>query len=306
MIGRILVFGRSGQLASALRRVAGERGVDLVALGRAEADISQRAAITEAFDSHRPALVVNAAAYTAVDRAETDEERAFHLNAAAPGVMAARAAGRGLPFIHISTDYVFDGDLRRPYKEGDTVAPINAYGRSKEAGEAAVVAAGGNHLILRTSWIYSETGTNFVRTMLRLAAEREEIKVVDDQRGCPTYAGDLAEAIMDLAKLVAAGELRSNVYHLAAGGDASWFEFAQEVFRQASACGLPAPKRLIPIPSDQWPTEARRPRNSVLDCSALAHDYGIALEHWRDGLTRMLSSLPPTAATNRLSGKGDE
>ncbi len=292
---KILVTGTSGQLAQSLLAAGLAAGVDVVALRRPQLDLTIPGTLRTAVADVRPDVVVNAAAYTAVDKAESEEALARKVNATGAGELAAVCARAGASLIHISTDYVFDGTGARPYLEGDATAPINAYGRSKLAGEAAVTAAGPRHLILRTSWIYSPFGTNFVRTMLRLGAERQKLGVVDDQLGCPTYAPHLADAILAIAAQVdgaAASDPRWGIYHAAGSGETSWCGFAREIFRGTAARGLPTPA-VDALTTADYPTPARRPANSRLDCGKLAGTFGVGLPDWKDGTRDCLERLLP-------------
>lgn len=282
---RLLVFGRTGQVATELARLAAAQGLELTALGRGEADLSDPAACARAVAGTGAEAVINAAAWTAVDRAEAEEAAARIVNAEAPGAMARAAAARGLPFLQVSTDYVFDGSGTRPWRETDRPAPLGAYGRGKLAGEEAVRAAGGRHAILRTSWVFSAHGTNFVRTMLRLGAERRELRVVGDQIGGPTPAADIAAALLALARALRDGAA-GGTFHFAGAPDTSWAGFAREVMARA---GLDC--RIEEIPGSAWPTPAARPLNSRLDCGALQRAFGIARPDWRAGLDTVLAEL---------------
>ncbi|MCF3933815.1 dTDP-4-dehydrorhamnose reductase [Acuticoccus sp. M5D2P5] len=273
----ILVIGRSGQVGTALLERAAETGVDLVAVGRPEADITAPAALADAIARTRPSVIVNAAAYTAVDAAETDEAAARAMNADGPGTLAALAAREGIPFIHISTDYVFDGTLDRPYRETDPIAPQSVYGRTKADGEAAVAVAGGKALVLRTSWVYAPFGKNFVRTMLRVGAERDHLRVVADQHGCPTSALDIADAILALAAHPERWPEGTDIVHLAGSGETTWHGFAEAIFADA-----PFHPTVEAITTADYPTPAARPANSRLDCTKLRTAYGITLPEWRD------------------------
>ncbi|MDP2086268.1 MAG: dTDP-4-dehydrorhamnose reductase [Gemmobacter sp.] len=281
---RVLVFGRTGQVAQALAQAAGQ-GVEIVPKGRTEADLEVPATCAAAIAAGPWDAVINAAAYTAVDRAETDEGRAMAVNATAPGVMAAACAQRGIPFLHISTDYVFDGAGEAPWRPGDAPAPLGAYGRSKLAGEVAVRAAGGVHLILRTSWVFSAQGANFVKTMLRLGAERDSLRVVDDQWGGPTPAAAVAQALLGLAGALRDGAA-GGTYHFAGAPPTTWARFARETFALA---GLPC--RVEAIPTADYPTPARRPLNSRLDCATLRADFGITPPDWRAHLAAVVKEL---------------
>ncbi|BCW88370.1 dTDP-4-dehydrorhamnose reductase [Alphaproteobacteria bacterium SO-S41] len=284
---RLLVTGAEGQVGQALLAlpVAGAAK----GLGRAELDITDRGAIERAIADFAPTVVINAAAYTAVDAAESDEAGAFAVNAAGAGLLAAAAAEAGAGFVHISTDYVFDGRLSRPYVESDATGPLNAYGRSKRAGELAVLDAHPRASVVRTSWVYAATGRNFVRTMVALARTRERVQVVTDQRGAPTYAGDLAVALLGLAQASARDE-DPRVLHLAGSGAASWFEVAAAIFETLRARGLKAPV-LEGVSAAAWPSPVQRPQNSMLDCRLASETYGLALPDWRDALRRCLQEI---------------
>jgi len=283
---RILITGSHGQVGWELVRALAPLG-EVVALDHARLDLGDPTAVRRAVADARPAVVVNAAAYTAVDRAEQEEAAATRINGDAPGVLAEAAVRCGAALIHYSTDYVFDGTQGVPYREVDPVAPINAYGRSKLAGERAVAAAGGAYLILRTSWVYADRGANFPRTILRLAAERDRLTIVDDQIGAPTWARWIAEAT---AAIVAAGRgdlaaylaERAGCYHLACAGETSWYGFAAELLAVAGGEGRGA--ELAPIPSRDYPTPAPRPASSRLDCTRLAETFGIRLPAWEEGV----------------------
>jgi len=277
----VLVFGQGGQLGKALARHAGVRTV-----ARAEADLADPAACAALIANVRPHAVINAAAYTAVDRAEAEEPLATRINAEAPGAMARACAGLGIPFVQVSTDYVFDGSGAGPWAVDAPTAPLNAYGRSKVAGEVAVRAAGGVHAVLRTSWVFSPHGANFLRSMLRLGAERAEVAVVADQIGGPTPADALAEACMTVAAALANDPGKSGTYHFCGTPAASWAGFAREIFAQAR---LPCTVR--EIASADYPTPAHRPLNSRLDCSATETAFGLAQPDWRAGVARALADL---------------
>ena len=289
---RIAVTGLNGQVASALKERA-PAGVTIVPLGRPALDLGDLATIAPAIAAARPDVVVNAAAFTAVDLAESQEEEALLVNGRAAGAVAQAADALGVPVIQISTDYVFDGALDRPYREDDATSPISAYGRSKLAGEEAVAAATDNYAILRTAWVYSPFGKNFVRTMIRLAETRAEIGVVADQAGNPTNALDIADAILAVARnLVArpgAAELRG-IFHMTAQGEAVWADVAEAIFSERAAAGH-APVAVKRIATSDYPTPARRPANSRLDSSRLAAIHGVALPHWRGSLQACVRRL---------------
>jgi dTDP-4-dehydrorhamnose reductase len=287
----ILVFG-NGQLGQELTRTGASRRVPLVTLSRAQADITNSAAIAEAFREHSPDLVVNAAAYTKVDLAETEPEAARQGNEVGPGIIGEACAAAGVPLVHISTDYVFDGRKLDAYVEGDPVAPIGAYGRGKAAGERAVRHATAHHLIMRTSWIYGEFGHNFLKTMLRLATTRDELRVVDDQRGCPTSTRDLADAILRIAPRLVARDEVWGTYHFAGSGVTTWHGFASRIVAaQAPITGRKP--RVTAITTAEFPTPARRPANSELDCSLFARTFGFAGRPWTeetDAITALLAT----------------
>jgi dTDP-4-dehydrorhamnose reductase len=287
---RVVVFGRTGQVARELARAAAARGVALTALGRENADLADPAACRAAIAATQADAVINAAAYTAVDRAEREPALARAINAAAPGAMAEACAARGLPFLHLSTDYVLDGRPGRPWREADAPGPLGVYGRSKLEGEAAVAAAGGEHVILRTAWVFSAYGGNFAKTMLRLGAERDAIRVVDDQIGGPTPARAIADALLTVADAFLAGRGTSGVFHFAGAPAVSWADFARAIFALRAETGGPGPE-IVAIPTSEYPTSARRPANSVLDCTRIAATYGIAQPDWRAGLAAVLEEL---------------
>ena len=278
----LLVFGRTGQVARELARLAPEARF----LGRDEADLSDPDACARAIRDAGCQAVINAAAYTAVDRAETEPDLAGRVNAAAPAAMAGAAAGLDIPFVHISTDYVFDGSGDRPWVETDPTGPLGVYGASKLDGERGIAAAGGQWAVLRTSWVFSAHGANFVKTMLRLGAERDELRVVADQHGGPTPAADIASACLTMAQAMRAEPARGGIYHFSGAADTNWAGFAREIMAQAGlAC------RITDIASSDYPTPARRPMNSRLDCSAIRRDFGISRPDWRAGLAQVLLEL---------------
>ena len=289
---RLLVFGRTGQVATELGRLAGP-DLAVETLSRDDADLADPAACAARIRETAADVVVNAAAYTAVDKAESEEPLAHAVNAAAPGAMAEAAAARGLPFLHVSTDYVFDGSGTRPWREDDAVAPLGAYGRTKLAGERAVAAAGGPHAVLRTAWVFSPHGANFVKSMLRHGAARDRLTVVDDQYGGPTPADSIAEALVAIARAFAAGRGASGVFHFAGAPAVTWCGFAREVFARA---GWARPVEVAAIATADWPTPARRPVNSRLDCSRIADAYGLGQPDWRAGLDRCLAALTAEGA----------
>lgn len=281
----ILLLGGNGQVGWELRRTLAPLG-PVRALERADIDLADRDALVALIRDTKPALIVNAAAYTAVDRAESDVEAAMAVNGVAPGILAEEAKSLGIGLVHYSTDYVFDGTGDRPYREDDAAAPLNAYGRSKLAGENAVRASGCDHLIFRTSWVYSMHGANFLLTMRRVAGELEELRVVDDQIGAPTWARMVAEATgMVLAACPEGLSDRGGTYHLTAAGSASWRGFASAIVDWMRESGQPLRcRRVLPIPTADYPTPARRPANSLLDGAKLREAFGILLPDWREQL----------------------
>jgi dTDP-4-dehydrorhamnose reductase len=290
---KLLVIGREGQLARSLIE-AGD-GIELVAVGRPELDLEQPGSAAELIERARPDLAINAAAYTAVDQAEDEPERAFRINAEAVGEIARACKETGARLIHVSTDYVFDGTASGPYAPDAATAPIGAYGRSKLAGEEAVRAQCPDHLIVRTAWVYSPFGKNFVRTMMGLAQGHETVRVVADQRGNPSSAPDLANGLLKVAQLWAAGSDAGlgATYHLAGTGIASWAEFAAEIFAECARQGLPH-CTVEPIATADWPTKAARPANSALDSSAFTRDFGYAMPRWQDALKPVIGRLAQT------------
>jgi dTDP-4-dehydrorhamnose reductase len=281
---KLLVFGQTGQVARELIRRA-PVGVTVESLGRDRADLSDPSICADAIMLSDADAVINAAAWTAVDKAEANEGDATIINGAAPAAMARACARHGIPFLHISTDYVFDGAGDAPFATDHPTAPLGAYGRSKLAGEHGVRSAGGAHLILRTSWVVSAHGANFVKTMRRLGADRESLNVVADQIGGPTPAADIADALFTAARPMLDGH-KGGTYHFSGAPDCSWADFARAIMAGA---GLQC--QINDIPSSAYPTPAKRPMNSRLDCSAFMRDFGIARPDWRAGLTTILSEL---------------
>lgn len=280
----LLIFGRTGQVAQELaRRAPGARF-----LGRADADLSDPDACAAAIRAHAPEAVINAAAWTAVDRAEAEEPAATLVNGDAPAAMARACATAGIPFVHISTDYVFDGAGTAPFATDHPTAPLGAYGRSKLRGEEGVRAAGGCHVILRTSWVFSAHGNNFAKTMLRLGRERDSLNVVADQIGGPTPAGAIADACLTIATALQRDPALGGTYHLSGAPDVSWAAFARAIMERAHLnCTI------HDIPTSAYPTPARRPANSRLDCSRTARVFGIAQPDWRTALDGILKDLMP-------------
>ena len=282
---RVLVFGRTGQVARALGRSS-----DCTCLGRDAADLTRPEDCAEIIAGTDADVVVNAAAYTAVDAAETDAQTAHVVNAAAPAAMAQACAARGLPFIHISTDYVFDGSGETPRTEEDVTGPLGVYGQTKLDGEIAVRGAAGPHAILRTSWVVSAHGSNFVKTMLRLGSEREALTIVADQIGGPTPAQDIAAAVMEIASQLRTDPQKTGTYHFSGAPDVSWAAFAREIFAQSGTLC-----QVTDIPTSDYPTPARRPLNSRLDCSKITTVFGLSRPDWRVGLAQILTDLKETS-----------
>ncbi|HEU4813141.1 MAG TPA: dTDP-4-dehydrorhamnose reductase [Xanthomonadaceae bacterium] len=299
---RILLLGANGQVGTELQRslaplgdvACGTRNGRLAdGTGCEIADFDQPAALAELVERLAPEVVVNAAAYTAVDRAEDEREAAFRANAEAPAALAGACARKGALLLHYSTDYVFDGQGTHPYRADDPTDPLGAYGASKLAGEQAIVASGCRHLILRTAWVYAAHGHNFLRTMLRLGADRDELRVVADQAGTPTSAGLIADTSAQVLRAVRDEKARQGgIYHLTAAGATTWHGFAEAIFDGAHARGLIEHRpRVLPITTADFPTRAARPAFSVLDHSALERDFALSLPRWQDGLARVLDTL---------------
>jgi len=286
---KVLVFGQTGQVARELRRRAAA-GMTLQTLNRAGADLGDPAACAAVVVASNADIVINAAAYTAVDKAENDETLATVINGDAPGAMARAAAARGVPFLHVSTDYVFAGDGTAPWAPEAPTGPLGAYGRSKLVGETGVRGAGGAHAILRTSWVFSAHGNNFVKSMLRLGAAHDALSIVDDQIGGPTAAGDIADALLVMARAFASGKGQTGTYHFAGAPATSWAGFAREIFAQAKLAVT-----VTGIPTKDYPTPARRPLNSRLDCSTTENVFGIPRPDWRVSLAGVLKELSESA-----------
>ena len=289
----VLVTGGSGQLASALEALARQKHIPVRRVGRPQFDFDGPDSVERAFRETAPAGVVNAAAYTAVDAAESEPEAAKRANCDGPALLAKLCAEAGVPLIHVSTDYVFDGRKQTPYRESDPTNPQGVYGATKLAGEQAVLAAWPRAVVLRTSWVYAPEGKNFVRTMLNAGRKSTRLRVVADQHGCPTAASDLADAILAIL-----GRLRdypdddscAGVFHAAGTGATTWHGFAQAVFEEGSRYGMPVPQ-VDPIATADWPTPAKRPANSRLDCEKLASHFGIRLPPWRESLARTIDTI---------------
>jgi dTDP-4-dehydrorhamnose reductase len=285
------VIGRGGQLARELARAQWPAAWTVSFASAPDLDLSRPEQAADAVSAAKPDIVVNAAAYTKVDQAESEAELARAINATGPAAVAAACANLGVPFVTVSTDYVFNGTKRGAYIENDPVDPIGAYGRSKAEGEALIRSANAKHVILRTSWVFSPFGTNFVRTMMRFGAERPLLKVVADQHGRPTHAGDLAGAIVEICAALQAGRGAYGTFHIANEGPTTWHAFAVAIFQGLAARGERVPQQVAAITTAEYPTRAARPANSVLDCTRLANTFGIALRPWREALDECLSEL---------------
>jgi dTDP-4-dehydrorhamnose reductase len=282
---KLLVFGKTGQVARELQRRL-PPGMEATFLGRDSADLTQPAACAEAILHARPDAVINAAAYTAVDQAESDEATATLVNGAAPGAMARACAELAIPFVHISTDYVFDGTGDTPFPTNGAIAPLGAYGRSKAVGEAEVRNSGAIHAILRTSWVFSALGNNFVKTMLRLTETRDRLTIVSDQVGGPTPASAIADACLIMAAQLREDDAKSGTYHFSGNPDLSWADFARQIFALSDRAIF-----VEDIPTSAFPTPAKRPQNSRLECSATQSTFGISRPQWKPALTQMLTEL---------------
>lgn len=300
---RVLVIGREGQLARELARARWPDTWTISCAGRSDLDLRFPDKAAAAVVAAAPDLVINAAAYTDVERAESEFDLAILINATGPAAVAKACAEIGAPFVSISTDYVFDGGKPAPYTEDDVVHPINAYGRSKAEGEALIRDALREHLMLRTSWVFSPSGSNFVRTMMRLGAERPLLRVVADQRGCPTGAADLARVIVAVCAATKASKNGFGTYHVANAGATTWYDMAKAIFEGLAARGERVPERIVPISTADYATKAARPANSVLDCGRLARTFGITMRPWRVAIEECIGEL---VEQKRRSGKSGE
>lgn len=299
MKSKILVIGRIGQVGHELSRADWPAGLAVDFVERPQLDLARPKQAQEIVAAARPDIVVNAAAYTAVDDAESDRERAFAVNRDGPAALAEICRELGAALLHFSTDYVYDGQKAEAYIETDPVAPLCVYGASKAEGDAAIAARLERHVILRTSWIYSATGHNFVKTMLRLGPERDRLGIVDDQHGSPTAAVDIAAATIAVCAAIAAGKKDGyGVFHVSGGGTTTWHGFAREIFRGAAARGMKTPRLVEPIATSAYTTPAVRPGNSRLDCGKIARVYGIEAPPWQVSLDAVLDELiaAPTEA----------
>ena len=290
----VLVTGGSGQVGGALAALPAESGFRFVALGRDELDLMKPGSFAQVLASRPWAAIINAAAYTAVDKAETDVEEAWRINALAPACLARLAALAGIPLVHVSTDYVFSGASARPYVEDDPVAPLGVYGASKEAGEQGVRTGGGRAVIVRTSWVVSPWRANFLKTMLRLGAERDVLRVVADQQGAPTSAADLASALATIARaLVNDPSAPTGTFHFSNAGATTWADFAAEIFVLSAARGGPS-ARVEPITTTDYPTPARRPAYSLLSTRRIEALYGVSPRPWQAAISDIIDELIPS------------
>ncbi len=288
---RVTVTGTQGQIAlSLLERGLAHASIDVTALGRPDLDLERPETVEAALVAAKPGMVVNAAAYTAVDKAELEPDRAFAANRDGASAVARAAARLGVPLIHLSTDYVYPGDKTVPYVETDATGPTSVYGRSKFEGEQAVLAAHASAVIFRTSWVYSPFGANFVKTMLRLAKDRDVIRVVDDQQGNPTSAIDIADAILRIAPSLIEGGAKGGIYHCCGEGSTTWRGFAEAIFAESNRRGGPSAK-VEGIPTSQYPTPARRPLNSRMETAAFRQRFGFGLQPWEDALSETVARL---------------
>ncbi|MBW7957426.1 MAG: dTDP-4-dehydrorhamnose reductase [Deltaproteobacteria bacterium] len=293
---KALLTGAKGQLGSDLGPLLRNAGFETAAFGSSELDIADATAVFNAVRKERPGLIINAAAYTKVDLAEKERERAFAVNSDGPANLGRAALEAGIPLIHVSTDFVFDGSRAVPYREDDATNPQSVYGESKLAGEAALAALLDKRVVIRTSWVYGVTGHNFVKTILRLASERDSLRVVYDQVGSPTWSADLASAIVEVAKSISAGKSPWGTYHYSNEGVASWFDFAVAICEEAKALGTGLKCSAIePILTAEYPVPARRPAFSVLDKARIKGAFGLRIPYWRDSLRSMLKELKATS-----------
>lgn len=286
---KLLITGSNGQLGWELCRQGKASEFLIIPLDIPEFDITDQDQVNDAVSKADPDMVVNAAAYTAVDKAESEKDLAFSVNSDGPSYLAVACHKKGIPLIHISTDYVFDGCKDDPYCEMDQVSPIGIYGTSKAEGEERIRRTLKEHIIIRTAWLYGVHGNNFVKTMLKLGKEREEIRVVADQYGCPTFAADLAGAVLDIAARINKGQRRSwGTYHYSGGGSTTWFDFASKIFEIAKLYEEFKIKKVIPIKTSEYPTAATRPMNSAMDCSLMCSEFNITTPPWEQSLDNML------------------
>ena len=289
---KILLTGSKGQLGREVVEAGIHSGLEIIPMDLPEIDITDFENLAGIFSDLKPSIVINAAAYTAVDLAETQKNICFATNLDGPADLSRLCNNNKAHLVHISTDYVFDGRTNTPYREYDPVSPINVYGQSKAQGEKAVLAMNGRHIIIRTSWLYGRYGKNFVKTMLRMGQEKKSIDVVNDQYGCPTCAYDLSEAIIDIVRQILEGKsYTSGVYHYCGKGITTWYEFALSIFQIATELGLKEIPHLTPISTSQFPTAAKRPLYTALDCSQIEHTFGIRIKSWEKSLKKTIQQI---------------
>lgn len=289
---KLLVMGAGGQLGQDILDRAERFGVVAEGIRHAQCDISSGNQVRNLFNRISCDAVINAAAYTKVDQAETDKERADQVNRIGAGLIAGQCLAKGLPLLHVSTDYVFDGNASEPYSHLDAVSPQSVYGQTKAEGERLVLEAHPGASVVRTAWLFGEHGPNFVKTMIRLALERETLRIVDDQIGCPTWSRDLADALLAMASKIVSGESRaSGIYHYCGAPQVSWFEFARHIIKETSRRGELVVKELLPITTAEYPTPAKRPMYSVLDCSRIEDEFGIGRGDWRRGVEEVVAAI---------------
>lgn len=288
---KLLVFGKNGQVAQALKAACEKNGYEATFIGRTDSDITNIVDINKLIDEQTPDGVINASAYTLVDKAETEILEAYKLNAIAPAIIAGACARVNVPYIHISTDYVFDGKKVGEYNEADLICPISVYGRSKAVGETEVLAQNKNAMIMRTSWVYHESGNNFLKTMLRLATQHETLKVVGDQYGSPTYAGDIADALLAMMQKSTETTDYAGIYHFSGSGTTNWHEFAIAIFEMSKEAGHKSPIDVLNIPSSEYPTPVTRPENSKLSHEKFTRVFGITPPHWKESMAKCLDKL---------------
>jgi len=305
MNSKVLVIGRIGQAGHELVRAVWPAGLCAQFVERDEVDLADPPAVGAAIAAARPDIVINAGAYTAVDQAETERDIAFAINRDGPAALAQACCEIGAALIHFSTDYVFNGSKPGPYVETDPVNPLSVYGASKAEGDAAIAERLDRHVILRTSWVYSAVGHNFVKTVLRLGAERDELRIVDDQHGAPTAAAELARAAIHVAAALAAGQENGfGVFNFAGSGATTWCGFAREIFAGAAERGARVPGSVKPIATEDYPLPAPRPRNSRLDCAKIGRVYGLVAKSWQDSLSDCLDELIGPARQQRSAQGG--
>ena len=289
---RLLIIGANGQLGWELGKRGHQKGFDTVCVDLPEFNITDQAQVLDQVKMSAPNMVINASAYTAVDKAESESELAFAVNEKGPSYLADACAAHGIPMVHVSTDYVFSGDKDSSYLETDSISPMGVYGQSKADGENAVRRRLKSHIIIRTAWLYGVNGRNFVKTMLKLGKDRETIRVVADQHGCPTYAGDLADAIIAISGQVGSGlKGKWGTYHYCGKGHTTWHGFAEAIFEMAKSLVSLKVQHVEPISTGAYPTPAKRPANSVLDCSRIQTEFGIRNRPWKESLAEMLKIL---------------